>query len=206
MQFKNLTCFFGLVKGETERRKAGWKPELNKSPNMSLSCKGSSVYAHVEVKRWPFYQSTNTAVFFSSSRYSFSFYKIIIEYSDFKCCVSFRGIAKWVPVIHTHMSTLSRIFSHMAIVVVHSLSCVQPLWTHGLQHLPALSSTVSWSLLRFVSDELVMLAGCLTLCYLISTLFWYNYDVSVSSVGQQTEKLLLNGNTIWDLIEDPVLT
>ena len=40
-----------------------------------------------------------------------------------------------------------------------------PLWPHGLQHPGPLSSSISWSLLKFISIELVMLSNHLILCH-----------------------------------------
>ena len=39
------------------------------------------------------------------------------------------------------------------------------LWFHGLQHARLLSFTISWSLLKFISIELVMLSNHLILCH-----------------------------------------
>ena len=59
---------------------------------------------------------------------------------------------------------------------VQSLSCVQVFEPHGLQHarLPCLSFTVSQSLLKFISIELVILFNHLILCcplLLLSSVF-----------------------------------
>ena len=49
----------------------------------------------------------------------------------------------------------------MKIIAVRSLSCVQP---HATAHQAPLSSTISCSLLKVISTELVMLANPLILC------------------------------------------
>ena len=62
------------------------------------------------------------------------------------CCVKFPWYLKYLP-------------------VVQSLNCVQLFsasWTTACK--APLSSTVSWSLLKFISIELVMLSNHLTLC------------------------------------------
>ena len=65
--------------------------------------------------------------------------------------------------------------SLLFVVVVQSLSCVQLFvtpWTVACQ--ASLSFTISWSLLRFMSTESVMLSNHLTLCcplLLLSSIF-----------------------------------
>ena len=49
--------------------------------------------------------------------------------------------------------------------VVQSLSCVQHLWPHGLQHAVSLSFTILWSLLKFMSTESVIVSNHLILCH-----------------------------------------
>ena len=56
-------------------------------------------------------------------------------------------------------------YKHSANVVVQSLSCVQPFATaRTVARQASLSFTVSWSLLKFMSVELVMLSNHLILC------------------------------------------
>ena len=50
------------------------------------------------------------------------------------------------------------------VVVVQLLSCVNSLWPHGLQNARLLSFTISQSLLKLMSNELVMLSNYLILC------------------------------------------
>ena len=49
----------------------------------------------------------------------------------------------------------------VSIIAVQSLSCVQP---HATAHQAPLSSTISWSLLKVISTELVMLSNHFILC------------------------------------------
>ena len=53
------------------------------------------------------------------------------------------------------------------VVVVYLLVHVQLFVTHVLQHASLLSSTISWSLLKFMSFESAMLSNHLILCWLL---------------------------------------
>ena len=67
--------------------------------------------------------------------------------------------------MHAHSYQAQQQIFWFVIVIVESLSCVQLFvtpWTAACQ--ASLSFTISWSLLRFMSIELVMLSNHLILC------------------------------------------
>ena len=67
--------------------------------------------------------------------------------------------------VSSFLKTVERV-SMLAPVIVQSLSCVplfETAWTAAFQAPP--SSTISWSLLKFMSTEVMMLPDHLILCY-----------------------------------------
>ena len=70
------------------------------------------------------------------------------------------------------------------VVVVQSLNFSNSLWPHGLQHARLLSFTISQSLLKFMSIELVIPCNHLILCYPL--LLWPSILPSISIFSNES--------------------
>ena len=94
----------------------------------------------------------------------------------------------WVPCFSGHRSfaqTIYPFFVELLDIVVHLLSCVQlfvTLWTAAEQ--ASLSFTISWSLLKLMSIELVMPSNYLSLCHPLFLLPSVFLSIRVFSMSQ----------------------